>query len=71
MESLRDIKKGWQKAKVEKKSETIVLEREYLQQQDQQYDVQKILPKKNKKPETSMDFDRDWRRLQSPTDKRE
>jgi hypothetical protein len=71
VESLRDVKKGWQKAKFEKKSETSVLEKEHLQQQDQQYDATKIRPKKTKKPETSMDFDRDWRRLNSSTDKRQ
>jgi hypothetical protein len=65
------VKKGWQRGKVVKKSETTVLEREFLRQQDQQYDVKRILPKKNKRPETSLDFDRDWRRLRTKPEKRE
>jgi hypothetical protein len=65
------VKKGWQRGKIVKKTETTVLEKEHLRQQDQQYDLNRILPKKNKKPETSLDFDRDWRRLRTTPEKRE
>lgn len=71
IESLRDVKKGWQKNKTTKKSNTILLEKELNSRQDQQIDIQKIMPKKDSRPETSMDFERDWRRFRSSNEKKQ
>ena len=62
------MKKGWQKRK-ESKPETLVLERELASSSCNHVNAAAIMPKKLKKPKTSMDFDRDWRRMKCIIDK--
>mmetsp|Transcript_22413 Transcript_22413/g.32679 ORF Transcript_22413/g.32679 Transcript_22413/m.32679 type:complete len:233 (-) Transcript_22413:19-717(-) len=69
VESLRAVKKGWKKAK-EKKPDTLVLEKEVIADTNKQVDASAIQPRKIKKPKTSMDFERDWRRLKSIPEKK-
>ena len=68
MESLRHVKKGWQKTP-KKKSDTINLEKESDEILVKEVDTSVIKSKKNRKPKTSMEFDRDWRRLKSVEEK--
>jgi hypothetical protein len=68
VESLRAVKKGWQKRK-EQAPETLVLEKEMISASSTHVSAAAIKPKKMKKPKTSMDFDRDWRRMKTTEDK--
>lgn len=68
VESLRHVKKGWQKAP-KKKHETTTIEKENEDVKVQQIDCTNLAPKKVRKPKTSMEFERDWRRLNLIKDK--
>lgn len=68
MESLRHVKKGWQKT-TKKKSESVKLDKENEAILVQEVDTSKIKSTKVRKPKTSMEFDRDWRRLRSTEEK--
>jgi hypothetical protein len=68
VDSLRHVKQGWQKPH-QKKSETVKLDRESEQILVQEIDTSVIKSKKTRKPKTSMEFDRDWRRLKSTEEK--
>lgn len=68
VESLRHVKQGWQKA-TKRKSETVKLDKENEAIQVQEVDTSKIKSKKSRRPKTSMEFDRDWRRLRSSEEK--
>ena len=68
VESLGAVKKGWLKKK-ESKPETFVLEKELQSSSGNHMNATAIMSKKLKKPKTSMDFDRDWRRMKCVTDK--
>lgn len=67
VESLRHVKQGWQKTS-KKKSETTKLDKENEEILVQEIDTSKI-KSKPQKPKTSMEFDRDWRRLRSTEEK--
>lgn len=68
VESLRAVKKGWTKKK-ERAPETLVLEKEMATSTGNHTSAAVIEPKKKRKPKTSMDFDRDWRRMKTVSDK--
>ena len=67
---MRHVKQGWQKTS-KKKSETVKIDKENEAIQVQEVDTSKIKSKKARKPKTSMEFDRDWRRLRSTDEKHE